>query len=244
LPATGQLERADLTLFANISVRSSVQATAAVVAPVAERRPAWRISADFAARLGHDLLCGVDPDAMTDEAFVRLLLARSPLDADEVFAAGPRGVDVPVEYGWVRETMLPDGHWQLVPPKVLDRLAEHAGPPTGLVLSTRREMAWSNSIRYGARDAHAIAQLHPTDAAAAHIDDGALIRLASEHGELTARVTVDAAVRPGVVSVTHGRRGASPGNLTSGRVDVDPLTTMPHASGIAVSISAAEGQPS
>jgi hypothetical protein len=41
------------------------------------------------------------------------------------------------------------------------------------------------------------------------------------------------------VTLTHGHEGQSPGRLTSSRVGVDPLTTMPHASGLPVTITPA-----
>jgi hypothetical protein len=37
--------------------------------------------------------------------------------------------------------------------------------------------------------------------------------------------------------MTHGRRGASPGSLVSRLVDVDPLTAMPRASALPVTVS-------
>ena len=51
-------------------------------------------------------------------------------------------------------------------------------------------------------------------------------------------MVADDHVRPGVVSMTHGR-SASPGSLISRLVDVDPLTAMPLASGVAVTIASA-----
>ena len=48
--------------------------------------------------------------------------------------------------------------------------------------------------------------------------------------------TGDPGVRPGTASLTHGRSTAPPGVLTSTTVDVDPLTAMPMASGLAVSV--------
>ncbi len=162
LPATGQLERADLTLAANLSVRSGVQATAAVVDPVGDRRPVWWMLGQLSQRTGGALLGGADPDDLTDDAYLRGLLAHSPLDADEVFAAGPRGLDVEPEHGWVHETMLPGGRWQLAPRVLLDRLAAHEDrAPTGLVLTPRREVAWSNSVRYAGSGAEAVVRLHP-----------------------------------------------------------------------------------
>jgi anaerobic selenocysteine-containing dehydrogenase len=239
LPATGQLERADLSLAELTALRSGLQATDAVVPAVGERRPVWWMLASLARRMGGDLLAGADPDDLDDRRFLSGLLARSPLDADDVFAAGPRGVDVAHAPGWVRETMLPDGRWRIAPTVMLERLALHRGPVPGLVLVPRREMAWSNSVRYGGTGEEPVVRLHPDDAIAVPVEAGDRVEVRSAHGHLTATVAVDANVRPGVVSVTHGRRGASPGLVTSSHAEVDRLTAMPHASGVAVTISSA-----
>jgi anaerobic selenocysteine-containing dehydrogenase len=238
LPATGQLERADIHMHAHISVRSTMQSTEAVVAPVAERRPAWWVLGALAARLGLDLFGGADPDTLTDETCLRGILERSPLDADAVFAAGSRGFELPVEYGWVHESMLPDGRWRLAPEVLVERLAAHGEPGPGLVLSPGRDMAWSNSVRYGADEATgqtpARLRVHPDDATAAGVADGDRASVFSEHGSVDVTIVVDDRMRAGVVSLVHGRRGHSPGNLTSARIDVDPLTTMPRASALPV----------
>jgi formylmethanofuran dehydrogenase subunit D len=190
--------------------------------------------------MGGDLLGGADPDDLDDETFLAGLLARSPFDAAAVFAAGPRGVEVPEEFGWVRDGMLPAGHWQIVPPGMIERLTAHAGPRAGLVLTPRREMAWSNSIVYSGRADEPVVRMHPDDATAARVTDGSSITISSAHGRVTAAVTVDRNVRAGVVSVTHGHDGHSPGQLTSSHDGVDPLTTMPHASGVPVTVASAD----
>jgi formylmethanofuran dehydrogenase subunit D len=183
---------------------------------------------------------GADPDTLTDELFLHGLMRRSSLDADAVFAAGPRGLDVAPETGWVHETMLPGGRWRLAPDVLLARLAAHVGPaPVGLVLTPRREVAWSNSVRYAGAGAEPVVRLHPSDAEAAGLADGDEAELTSEHGTLTATASVDPHVRPGVVSVTHSRSGPGPGRLTSTRAGVDRLTGMPHASGLPVTIAPA-----
>jgi anaerobic selenocysteine-containing dehydrogenase len=238
LPVTGQLERADVHMHAHISVRSTMQSTDAVVAPVAERRPAWSVLGSLAGRLGLDLFGGADPDSLTDETYLRGILERSPLDADTVFAAGSRGFELPVEYGWVHESMLPDGRWRLAPAVLVERLASHAEPGPGLVLSPGRDMAWSNSVRYGADDDAARLRVHPDDATAAGVADGGPATVFSQHGSVDVTIVVDDRMRAGVVSLVHGRRGHSPGNLTSARLDVDPLTTMPRASALPVRLEA------
>ena len=141
------------------------------VTPVAERRPVWWMLGSLARRMDGDLLAGADPDALTDETFLAGLLARSPLDPGAVLAAGPRGVDVPEEFGWVRETMLPDGQWQIAPPDLLERLASHTPPGPALVLTPRREMAWSNSVRYAGEGTEPEVRMHPDDAGALGLED-------------------------------------------------------------------------
>lgn len=238
LPVTGQLERTDISMYGHISVRSSMQSTGAVVPPVAARRPAWWALGQLARRLGIELFGGIEPDALSDETYLRGILEHSPLDADRVFAAGPRGFDLPVDYGWVRESMLPDGRWRLAPPVLVERLAAHREPAPGLLLSPGRDMAWSNSVRYGADDTRARLRVHPDDALAAGVADGDTAVVVGDHGAVDVAVVVDDRMRPGVVSLGHGRRGHSPGRLTSSHTDVDPLTTMPRASAVPVRIEA------
>ena len=241
LPATGQLERADLTLAEATSVRSGIQATRPVVAPVAQRRPVWWMLASLSRRMGRDALGGVDPDVMTDEAFLRGVLARSPLDATAVFDAGPRGTDVEIEHGWVRGSMLAGGRWRIAPDVLVQRLDGHADPNPdlegSLVLAPRREMGWSNSVRYGGAGLEPVARVHPSDAARCNVSDGAHAVVTSPHGSIRVVVAVEGNVRAGVVSVTHGHADQSPGELTSSRAGVDPLTTMPHASGLPVTLA-------
>jgi anaerobic selenocysteine-containing dehydrogenase len=239
LPATGQLERADLSMYSHLSVRSAMQSTRAVVSPVAARRPAWWILCSLASRAGVDLLGGADPDSLDDETYLRAIVDRSPLDVDAVFDAGSRGFDLAVEHGWVHETMLPGGHWRLAPAPLLERLAGHRGPAAGTLLSPRREMAWSNSVRYGADDRPTELRLHPDDARVAGVRDGGTATVTTAHGALEVLVVTDGRVRPGVASMVHGRRDQSPGLLLSTRDGVDPLTTMPHSSGVPVTIEPA-----
>ncbi len=244
MPATGQLERADLSLAEHVSIRSGIQATTAVVGPVADRRPVWWMLGGIAGRLGVSFMGGVDVDLLDDRSFLGGILGHTEVGAAAVFAAGPHGVDVPIEFGWVRETMLPGGHWQIAPGIMLERLAQHVAPHTdpaaGLVLIPRREMAWSNSVRFaGPPTRLPTMRLHPDDAAAAAIHHGDTVAVSSEHGSITAVAEIDENVRTGVVSVTHARGINSPGLLTSSHIDVDPLTTMPRASGLLVTLRTA-----
>jgi len=183
------------------------------------------------------VLGGADPDTMTDVDYLRGMLAASPIDADTVFANGPHGTEVPVEVGWVRESFLRDGRWQIAPPVMLERLAAHEPPGSGLLLAPRREMGWSNSVRYDRHKDEPVVRMHPSDIDAAGVRADERCVLASAHGSVEVVIVADERVRRGVVSMTHGR-DVSPGSLTSRIVDVDPLTAMPRASGVAVTVTA------
>ena len=91
-------------------------------------------------------------------------------------------------------------------------------------------------MRYAGAGDEPVLRLHPTDAEAAGLADGDRAGLASEHGSMSAVVAVDVRLRVGVASVTHGRSDGGPGELTSSTEGVDPLTGMPLASGLAVSL--------
>lgn len=245
LPAAGQLERADITLAENVSIRSGIQYTPAVVPPAAERRPVWWIFGQLARRMGGDILGGVDPDDLSDELYLGGVLGHSSLDPHEVLAAGPHGVDVPHEYGWVAEELLPDGRWQVAPPELIERLARHRPPAAGddeLFLTNRRDVRRLNSLDYAGeavgRDPEAAARLHPDEAERRGIGDGDHVRITSAHGHMDAVLRVDLAVRPGTVSVNHGRADAPVAALTSTADDVDLLTGMPWASGLLVRLAA------
>ena len=118
----------------------------------------------------------------------------------------------------------------------VDRLAIHVGPSRALVMVPRRENAWNNSVAFAGLGDESVVRMNPDDATATSVAEGAWVAVSSAHGSLVATVAIDATLRRGVVSITHGHLGASPGLLTSGRIDVDSLTTMPRASGLAVAI--------
>ncbi|MCU1397884.1 MAG: putative dehydrogenase [Acidimicrobiales bacterium] len=243
LPATGQLERADLSLAEHVSIRSGIQFTPPVVAPVAERRPVWWMLAHLSNRLGLDLLGIRDPDALTDTELLGGFVAHSAAGTEGVIAAGPRGVDVPIEFGWVRATMLPGGCWQIAPAVMLARLAAHVQPSPAaagsvqLRLTPRREMAWSNSVRFAGTGSDPEVRVHPADGGALGLVDGGSSTVISDHGEVDAITVFDENIRRGVASLTHGRGAQTAGRLTSSHIDVDPLTTMPLASGLPVTVS-------
>jgi anaerobic selenocysteine-containing dehydrogenase len=237
LPATGQLERADVTLAEATALEARVQATRPVVEAGADRKPVWWMFAALNRAMGREPVSGDDPVSAgeldrTDEQFLRGVLQHSTLDADDVFAAGPHGVSTPITYGWVHDELLPGGMWRIAPVQLVERLETYADPePAAFVLAPRREMAWSNSIAYGAAPAGAVVRMNPADI------DTTSVALETDHGAVTALVAVDPTVRAGVVSITHGHLDENPGELTSERVAVDALTAMPRAAGLDVRVT-------
>ena len=72
--------------------------------------------------------------------------------------------------------------------------------------------------------------------------DAAPVIVQSEHGEVSARVTADPTLRPGVVTLTHGwgdRHGANVNRLTSNEIRREAINAMPVLSGFAVRVTAA-----
>ncbi|HEY8217973.1 MAG TPA: molybdopterin dinucleotide binding domain-containing protein, partial [Acidimicrobiia bacterium] len=242
LPVAGQLERADASMLENVAFANGTQHTPAVVPPAAQRRPAWWVVAQVASRLGIDVLGGADPHRCTDEDLLRTIAAGSRGGYEALVTAGPHGVRAPDRYGWVHDGVLPHGRWRLAPTELVDRLGSIAAPDPGLVLAPRRRARSMNSARYVApadvlREPVDI-RMHPGDVAGRGLADGRRVVVRSAHGTLEGVVRADPAVGAGVVSCTHGDVHANVGRLTSARVDVDPVTGMPRASGVAVTVEA------
>jgi anaerobic selenocysteine-containing dehydrogenase len=95
-------------------------------------------------------------------------------------------------------------------PRLEAALAElEARPAEGLVLIGRRHLrtnnSWSHNVAGLAKgQSLCTLQLHPGDAAARGIADGARVRVTSAVGQVTVTAELDDALRPGVVSLPHG----------------------------------------
>jgi len=237
LPATSQLERADLSLAEQVSFRSGMQFTSAVIEAEADRRPVWWMLGSLAARSPRPLFAGAPIDSLSDETFLAGLLGHGPLEAEEVLTAGPRGVDLEPTYGWVRPAMCKDGRWSIAPKDFVTRLGNHRGPETGFVLVPRREMAWSNSVRIAGIGDEPVALLHPADAEELGVGEGSWIALSSAYGSMVAAASLTTGIRRGVISVTHGHPGSLTGTVTSSTHEVDPLTAMPRMSGLPLQVT-------
>lgn len=234
LPATAQMERADLPMIEGVALGTGTQFTDAVVAPGAQRRPVWWMLGRLGRRLGLDVLDGLDPDATDDRALLARIAARGAIDADALFAAGPRGVaGPPPEFGWVHDEVLPAGRFRLAPRVLVDRLAGEIaaldGDRAATVLVPRRQLRSMNSARYASAarpEDPPWVRASVADAVGWGLADGDAVEVTSAHGSLRGTVRVDDRLRPGVVSISHGWVDVNVGRLTSVVDAVDPLTGM------------------
>ncbi len=111
----------------------------------------------------------------------------------------------------------------LAPPRILAELArlegDHAATPRAadeLLLIGRRDPRTNNSWGHNwplsaAGRERCTLQMHPQDAAARGLSDGARARIRSRVGEVEAPVEVCERIRPGVVSLPHGWGHDAPG---------------------------------
>jgi anaerobic selenocysteine-containing dehydrogenase len=251
LPCLGQLERPDVPHFVDqYQTMVASQYTGRVVAPGADRKPMWWPLAHLARRLGHDILDGRDPDAVTDEELVDELARRSRSGTAALRGHPTALVSERVAEPWVERNVLAGDRWQLAPPELVAQLEqlEHAGRgarTTSLVLTPRRQLRHLNSqlrdvAAPGGRSDWPEILINPEDAAAAGVVDGAAIEVRSARGAIRARARTDPDIRAGVVSVPHGFAAPNVSDLTDDLELLDPLTGMVRQSGLPVTISPAE----
>jgi anaerobic selenocysteine-containing dehydrogenase len=247
-PCPDPLERADLVVPVHLSMVFA-QYTSPVIPLRAGRRPMWWSLAKVAEGLGLSILPGdVAADACSDGDVFASMVAGTPVSWDALLAAHGRPVQFPRQDRWVERTVLPAGRWDVAPALLMERL-EHAllRPSSGLVLGNRREVQHINSTLAwgvgGATPSRPYVYLSPGDAAAAGVDDGAVVEVRSGHGAVHGTARFDSALAPGTVVVPHGFSEPNVGHLSATDVDVDPLTGMPTLVGVPVSIRPQPGGP-
>jgi anaerobic selenocysteine-containing dehydrogenase len=242
LPAVSMLERSDVT---GDGFLSHVAYCEQVLPAVGERRPTWWMIGQIGKRLGVDALDGLDPDAATGEELLARWQALGRHSAEELFAAGPRGLPIPRRYGWVRERALPNGRWRLAPPQLAERLPELlAEEPKrrALRLVSGRELHNHNSMAYGRYgssrfsedDTMAAVSMNPRDAAERGLEDGDVVEIESDDGKVRAKLKVSHSLRVGAVHIVHGWLGKNVTRLSP--TDVDPMHGQPVMSAIAVDV--------
>ncbi|MFN3371500.1 MAG: molybdopterin oxidoreductase family protein [Sphingomonadaceae bacterium] len=228
-------------------------------------RPDWAIVADLATAL---LVAQGQPapnirapretlDAMLRNSSHGLTLAE--------VEKHPHGIDLgPLEAGRLPGRLrTPDKRIRCWPEALqpeLDRFAARLveGPPEGLLLIGRRHIrsnnSWlHNSPRLLKGPDRCTLMIHPADAEARAIPDGAAVTVRSAAGQVTVRAEVTDAIMPGTVSLPHGwghgragvrlsvaasRPGVSINDLTR-RDRVDPLSGNAALNGTPVEVALA-----
>ncbi|MEO8134959.1 MAG: molybdopterin oxidoreductase family protein [Betaproteobacteria bacterium] len=218
LPATTQLEHLDI--HASYGHLYWVINNPAI-APVGEARPNSEIFRQLAARMEFDDACFRD----SDEDLARAALAAHPnnagIDVEQLQAAGWQRLAVPEVYAPFAQgnfptpsgkceffsarlqelgfDPLPAYHPPRESPHYAPELAERyplafISPPTRNFLNS----TFANLESLKTVDRAQRIELHPADAAARAIADGALVRVFNDRGEFRATATVTDRVRPGL----------------------------------------------
>ncbi|MCU1393468.1 MAG: putative dehydrogenase [Ilumatobacteraceae bacterium] len=237
LPAVGQLERADVPwLLDGYQLAVATQFTPAIVQPVEDRWPMWKMFAGIGERLGLDALGGrLGADTATDELLIRALAASSRGGADAVLAARHGTIHSGAVFGWVRD-ILPAGRWQLAPRPLIDQLAAIDPPaPARFTLIAHRQLRTMNSQLRNLADV----AIHVSPDVAERLGgDGTEVEVRSAHGAVRGSIRGDERVPPGAVALPHGWAAPNVSGLTSADADIDPLTGMVTQSAVPVEIAA------
>jgi anaerobic selenocysteine-containing dehydrogenase len=238
LPTKDQLEREDVTLWDFLSPRVCAQHTPPVVDPVGDRRSTWWVLAELGRRLGFDLVEHDGPDAAapTDDEMLARIMGSARCSFADVVDAAYVEADHELPAPWVDRYVERLGGWRLAPDLLVAQLAQ-VREPAPLVFTPRRQPRRLNSqLEYLGEPPEVL--VHPDDAGAAGVADGAAVVVESARGELVGVARVDPSMRRGAVSVPHGHQGANVNRLTDSD-DIDRTTGMAHYSGIAVTLRAA-----
>jgi anaerobic selenocysteine-containing dehydrogenase len=282
LPPTGPLEHDHYDLiFHVLAIRNTAKYSPPLVERPADARHDWEIYSELTSRLSSGTRWQ-RLKARAQVAALRRLGPRGMLDLALRFGprgdgrkalrlrdleAAPHGIDLgaltPLLPGRLQTR---DGKIALAPEALVadvkrleDRLvAAVAGGGGALELIGRRELRSNNSWMHNSQrlvkgPERCTLLMHPTDAAARALADGALVRVTSRVGAVTAPVKISDEVMPGVVSLPHGwghgragvrlavasaRPGASLNDLTDDQ-RVDTLTGNASFSGVPVTVEAA-----
>ncbi|MFV0278856.1 MAG: molybdopterin-dependent oxidoreductase, partial [Parahaliea sp.] len=219
-PATDSMEREDLYyLGPGLHVEPYVQYTPAVVPPAGERREEWWILSRILQEMGRP--------SMLDDTDVRPLgaidarLAESDLSIEKLRAmpcqtavlpeADPRDIfNLAIQNDDGLIDCFPavfERGLDAVEAQLAERLRE---PENQLKLITRRTGLMINSwmhnlsrLKKGVHQSNPL-WIHPLDAAERGLHYGDKVRVWSEHGSVEASLAFDEALRPGVVSMSHG----------------------------------------
>jgi formate dehydrogenase len=225
LPATDAFERPDVNITGlGLQHDPWVQWTPAVVPPRGERREEWWIFARLCQALGlRSPLDAPRPEEAEEAVWGRIdhmLKTRgTSLEALRAERHGVRFADGLAPGRFYREHLqTPDERVDCCPEVFTEAISRceaifrelEAEPADRLKLVTRRDPYMHNSwyanlprMKRGARDRNFL-YVHPDDAAARGLGEGARVRVWNEHGALEIELKLDPGLMRGVVALTHG----------------------------------------
>ena len=268
LPATDQFERDDLNVVnIGLSYRPFVQFTPEVVTPRGERKPEWWICHRLLQELGKSSLLDADQPDLWGK-WRHMMQKGSGIDLDALRTDPSTVVELPAPVPgrfFEDQVLTEDGRVDCCPPifgpalaRAHELFAAMAAEPDGLKLITRRDRWMMNSwfrnidhLQRGGRDSNPL-YLHPDDAAARGLEDGATALASNQFGEVEVTVRFDAELRPGVVAMSHGwgnektsgmtRAQSRPGVncnvlLPVGLDSFEPLSSQAHMTGVPVEVA-------
>jgi anaerobic selenocysteine-containing dehydrogenase len=222
----------------------SMQYTPPLVEPIGERRSAWWVISQIMKRAKLPVPEHVPDDDRApeaDEFMLSQLFGNARCGFEEVRAK--RYVEMPLEFPapWLDAHIERIGGWKLAHPKLLEqwhqmrRADESAlGQPKPLCYSSRRQRRKFNA-QLSFLGAPADIILHPSDAALHGIADGQKVRVHNPNGEIVLTAKLNAGMRRGVFSISHGHEIANVNFLTS-VADMDPLGGMALYTGVPISV--------
>jgi anaerobic selenocysteine-containing dehydrogenase len=278
LPPTMLYEHADLTFgleVTNLEIPYGCYTPAvAATPPGSELADEGYLAWALAKRLGITLnYGGVDLDmetAPSEDDLLAIIAANARLPFEELkhAARGGRIFDTIAEVR-VQPPSGEGGRLAVMPDDVAEELRAFARTPGAgaaaggafpLLLVGRRIRETSNTSCRSFKSARKRAPFnplcaHPKDVARLGLTEGAECWVVSDNGQIPAIVKSDEALKPGVVSMTHGYGwlvgeefdyrdvGSSTSLLISLDRDCEPLQAMPRMSGVPVRVEAREAVP-
>ncbi len=279
LPPTSALEHDHYDLaFYLVSVRNIANYSPAVFERTGDQRHDWEICAELASRMEtSEKPWGRAMGKLARAAALRVG-PRGALDAGlrlgpykrmslKKLESSPHGIDLgPLQPRLPGALQTPDDKLHLAPDLYLGdlprlRRRHLSGEPAGdgaLMLIGRRHLRSNNSWMHNSQrlvkgKERCTLLMHPSDAAARGLTDGARVTVTSRAGTVTAPLEVSDEMMPGVVSLPHGwghdrpgarlrvaaeHAGVSVNDVTDERF-YDALTGTAGLSGVAVEVAAA-----
>ncbi|MEZ5560949.1 MAG: molybdopterin-dependent oxidoreductase [Pseudomonadales bacterium] len=269
LPAAGAFEREDINITGiGLQYQPSVQFTEAVVPPAYERKPDWWIYERLCQAMGFQSAFDQPGEDGQPNMWARvdaMLRSRghdmARLRREQIIALERSDPESFYERFLQQEDQKVDC-FPAIFAEALDRMEQiyadlAAERPDQLKLISKRDAYMMNSwyanlpkMKRRDRDRNYLF-MHPRDAEARQIVDGATVAISNRHGELSAPVKLTDELMPGVVAMTHGwghrnvtgmrvaadKHGVNCNALLpSGPGSFEPLSNQAHMTGIPVDV--------